>query len=239
MQTPAQAQDTKFTVDYPIDKVVFKKAGSQSIPHASSSADSVLITIPHGLPFAPLPIGTYSDDNWASSYDLGMGPYFYNTTFNAYGQRVFGNIEADATNIYVTLINYDSTTTFRYRVVALTPPNVPINTLADHVPRADGLLFSSDEQYLKVFMEDTVTIIDSTGAFGDETTTVAHGLGYIPTCLVFTEWGGKIRQIGSENSLGVAGITAGAYLTTNNLVMSYDPFFPGTLKLHYKVYLNA
>lgn len=237
VQPPNLAQKTIVTSDYPIDKVVFRKAGSTPVPKATTMSDSITITIPHGLPFTPLPIGTYSPDNFSTSQDFASGPYFYNPLFAQYGTQYFANIESDATNFYVKLISFDAARTMYYRVIGLSPVSIPPTPIKE-VDRAGGLFFNSDDNYLKIYSQNTVSINDS-GAFGFDSTVIDHNLGYIPTCLVFTEWGDTIRQIGSENSMGVTGIEAYAYVSPTQLSMFYDPYFAGLLKLHYKVYLDG
>lgn len=223
------------TTDYGIDKIVFRKPGSTFVPKASSMADSVLVAIPHGLPFTPLPIGAYSVDGFLTSQDFGTGTVYFDGV--QYGTDIFGNLEADSTYVYVLLISFAAARTFNYRVVCLPPSDAPSNTF-NRPDRSGGLLFSSDDNYLKIYKQGVININDS-GAFGFENYPVDHNLGYIPTSLVFTEWSGRVRQIGSENSIGVSGIDAFAYLTTDQLVMSVDPYFAGLLRLHYKVYLDG
>lgn len=237
-QTPAQARQTIVTSDYPIDKVVYKDAFAGAVPQAFSMSDAVLFTFPHGLPFKPLCIGTYSEDNFKTSYEFGNSPYYFNATFGQYGQRIGAVVESDATNVYVHAISFDAARTLYFRVVGLLPSNYSVGASVNSTERANGLLFNSDDNYLKIYLQGVIDINDS-GAFGLTNYPVTHNLGYIPNALFFTEWGGVVRNLGSENFIGVSGIDAFAWLTTTDAVMSVDPYFAGNLKLHYKVYLDA
>lgn len=223
------------TTDYGIDKVVFRKANSVFVPQSASFSDAVVVAIPHGLPFSPLPIGQYSIDNFATSQDFGTGTIFNRGTY--YDVDAFGNLEADGTYVYAIFVSFAAARTFRYRIVCLPPSDAP----AGEVPkpeRAGGLLFSSDDNYLKIYDQNVLSINDN-GAFGFTNYSINHNLGYVPTALVFTEWGGRVRMVGSENSIGVTGIDAYAWLTETQLTMSVDPYYAGLLRLHYKVYLDG
>jgi hypothetical protein len=238
MASPSEARDLILSSDYTIDKVIYKHQFSQSIPHAVSLSDSVFITIPHNLPFAPLMIGVFSDDNFATSYEFGSGPYFYNTGAMLWSDRIAAVVESDSTNVYVTAINFDTTRTFYFRLIGLPPTDLSGDPTVDSTDRASGLLFNTDDNYLKILDQNTITHVDD-GSVGYTQLTVGHSLGYIPTGLVWSEFGGKIRQISAENYVGVAGVDNLAYFDQTNLYILTDPFSPMTIKFHYKIYLDS
>ncbi|MBM4644794.1 hypothetical protein GS464_20250, partial [Rhodococcus hoagii] len=108
---PANAKKFRYISDYPVDKVIWRNRGSQSIPHAVTITDTVEITIPHGLGFRPLVRGIYSEDNFSNYFEIGNDPWFFNSAFGMWGQRLSAQVYSDSTNVYLVFINFDSTRT--------------------------------------------------------------------------------------------------------------------------------
>ncbi len=233
----SESKKLTLTTDYPYDKVVFKRSGTISVPKASSIADAVTVTIPHGLPFTPLCVGSYSNDSWATSFDFGSGSIQFVAAFNQFMNSPFGVVESDATNIYATFINFAATTTFAYRVTALQPISIPSNTSIAESPVTYGLYMDSTENYLKIYDQGTISVNDS-GSAGFDVRSVTHNLGYIPVVLIFSTWDGRTRLYGSEQAIGVSGVEAYSTLTTTTLNMYFDTYFAGLFTMHYRIYLD-
>lgn len=236
--TPQDARNFLFASDYPVDMVIYKHAESRTLATAGSIGGSVTFTVPHGLPITPLCIGSYSDDNFVTSYSFGSFPYFYNPTYSQFTQRIAAVVESDATNIYIRAINHDAAREFKFRVVGLAPPEIPTNTVIPATNDADPFLLNTDYNYMKIAEQGKIAHTDD-GSFGFQTEIVIHGLGYIPTALVFSEYQGRTRLAGAENAIGSAGIDTFVYLNETSLVIETDPFTATTTNFYYKVYLDA
>lgn len=229
----ANAKEFLLTTDYPTDKVSYKTAGSTVVPTAVSMSDTVLVTIPHGLGYAPLCIGTFSEaSDFSVYYEFGNSPYFYNSTFAYWGPRISVVVESDAINVYVYLINFDSSRTIYYRITGLVPSGVtsgvPLTT------NRGSFQFNTDNNYLKVHLNSIHTGNYSGGA---ATVTIPHDLGYRPMAFVFSELSGRVRRSGAENAIGVTGVATTSYVDSVNLYVIVDSF-ASSVKLHYRVYLD-
>lgn len=225
-----------FTSRYDVDKVIVKKSGSISVPQAATISDSVLVTIPHGLGYAPLCLGQFSESSdFSTAYEFGNPPYAYSATFAQWLPRIDGIVESDATNIYITLINFDTTRTLYYRTIGLIPSGVTSSPYMDVSDRNDTL-FNAQDNYLKIFMDSKVS--NAFDGANDQTFSILHGLGYRPMVFVFSEEGGKIRRAGAENQAGVTGIFSRVTVDTANLVINADVTFATTLTYHYRIYLD-
>lgn len=230
-------QKFKFTSDYPVDKVIYRHTDTQTVPHAPTASDSVTYTYAHGLGFRPLVRGIYSDDGFSTYYEFGNDPYFFDTTFMTYSQRISATAYADATNVYVTVINWDTTRSMSWKVIGLYPADggtlaAPTNTGGD-----SKFLFNSDYNYLKL-IDDSVTTLTTSGA-GFQNVTVTHSLGYAPMFMAWTEFGGYTRPVGTENAVGVTSVGANAYATTTQAVVELETYIPVAMKVHFKVYADA
>lgn len=234
--TPQEAQKTVLNTDYPVDKVGFRYQSSITVPQASSMADSVLVTIPHGLPYTPLCIGSFSEfSDFSVYYEIGNPPQFYFALFNSWGDRISVTYESDATNIYVYLINFDTTRTIYYRISGLVPSNATSTPKLTSLSQK-SLIFNTDNNYMKIFYNQRTTY--SVGMSGLLTATIPHELGYRPTALVFTEdEDGRVRLSGSENSVGITGMASTSYVTTTSLIVDLDTVFTN-VALHCRIYLD-
>lgn len=228
-------QDCIFTTKYPIDKVVFKNEGTVSVPTAASPADYTTVTIPHGLGYAPLAIGSYSDDDFATTYNFGSPPYAYNGGAMLWMPSINGIIESDATNIYIYFQSVLSTRTHYYRVVALIPSGITSSVAMDNTTR-DNTYFDTTNNYLKI-LEDEQTTVSVTST--PQTITIPHNLGYEPMAFVFSEESGVIRKAGSENAILITGITTTAYVDTTNLYITASKTSTADMTFHYRIYLDA
>lgn len=234
--TPEQARKTRITTDYPIDMVVGRTNGSRAIPTASSMSDAILIQIPHGLGYAPLPIGTYSDQSdFSVYYKAGSSPKFFNTVVQQWWDQYLMAVETDAVNIRLFFINWVSTRTFYYRASLLAPSDATVTPLVPSSDRQDTYI-NTDKNLMKIFDSKKVTYtIPSSGYL---TITVPHNLGIIPKAMVWSEVDGVIRQGGNENAIGVTGIAATTTMDTANMYIFIDSFIYPTVTIHYRIYLD-
>ena len=231
--TPADAKKFLFATDFPIDKVVYKREFSASVPKANSMADSQLYTFQHGLPFTPHCIGIYSDDDFDTTYDFGNGPEFNDPTFNSWSMQFGAVVESDSTEVRVRAINWDTTRTFKFRIVGLAPNVTPSNSTDFKTTRVDDFLLNTDYNYLKIFDQGSRTI--STNG----TQTISHGLGYPPSILAFSEYNGIVRRVSSENYVGIAGPTTRVSTTDSTLTLEVlDNFVSIPVTIHYRIYVD-
>lgn len=217
---------------YPIDKVIFAQSITRTVPQATNMSESVLFTINHSLGFAPLCTGVFSFDGWATSYAFGNGPYFFNTSFMQNMMEIGAIVESTSTQIRVMAINWGSSKTVEFRIVGLAPSSTP-----DGMPAynsQDDFMLNSDYNYMKIIDMGT----RSRTTVG--TSTVNHGLGYPPQALVFSEFGGIIRRVSSENFIGVTGIATEASVDSDNLYLTVVDNFAGiNVKMHYRIYADG
>jgi hypothetical protein len=236
MANPARATLSLLIPDYPPDKICFKKRGVISVPQAPTISDSTSVVIPHNLGYAPLPLGIYSIDNYATWFEFGTSPYQKSPTFGSWGPIYLSVIEATDTNITVAIFNDSGATqSVSYSIVCLVPDNIDTNTLMDINERND-ILFNSSDNYLKTYLDNSFS--GSFDGLSSQTFTIPHNLGNLPLALVFSEESGIVRRAGSESQLGVTGIDTKAALDNTNLYIYGDAFFAMDIKYHYKVYLN-
>jgi hypothetical protein len=234
--TPANVKKFRYISDYQVDKVVWRSRGSQSIPHAASTSDSVTITIPHGLGYRPLLRGVYSDDNFVSYYEVGNDPWFYDPTYLMWSQRLVMQVSSDATNAYVSILNWDTTRTIAWRLIGLAPSDMP-SAAVTRPPTGDGgFFFNSDYNYLKLLRDDKQTI--TMPPFTSTGVSVNHGLGYRPIALAWTEFSGRTYQAGTETALGVLPVYSKPY-TTDSLFVCELEGGGVDVTVHYKVYLDS
>ena len=232
----ANATSFKYTTDYPIDKVIYRTSGSESIPHASFVAEAVTITIPHDLGFRPLCRAVWSEDGFATYYEIGNDPWFFDATFGYWTQRIVTQITSDATNVYMTFLNWDTTRTLAYKIIGLAPTDMPASDITP--AQGDGSFrFNTDYNYLKILDQGVETV--TLGSFGSSTDlTVGHLLGYRPLALTWTEFDGKTYQSGTENVMGVSSANSTTHVTDTSLVTSIESSGAASVDVHYRIYLD-
>lgn len=234
--SPATAKLFSYTSDFPIDKVIWRNQGSESVAHATTPSDVELVTIPHGLGFRPLVRGIYSDNDFVDYYELGNDPTWING--GNFQNRLTAQVSADATNVYLALLNFDTTRTFKWRLIGLAPTDMPA-VASFATPKGDGNFYlNTDYNYLKLFSAGKTTV--NAAAFGNATATIAHGLGYIPLAMIWTEFGGVTYQQGSERLIGVTGWGSTSNITSASLVvnMTNDTGAPASADVHYRIYID-
>lgn len=162
-----------FYSKYPTDKIILLKTTSFSVP---GSSGGYKVTVPHGLPFAPLVNGNWSlTPDFSVQYDYSSGPYPSGVTYTLFGRIV--TISADATNIYFNTDNIGTTATFYCRVFGIAPAD---NT--DEVPKttqdSSNLIFSTENNMPKLFDEGVMDLPATSTS--SNTIPIYHNLGYFP-----------------------------------------------------------
>lgn len=234
-----EAQNLLLAAETIPDKVVYRKSVTYSVPVATTIGDYHEYTFAHGLPFIPLIIGSYSDDNFATSYDLGVGPYGTLTAFGYDGFTLIAHAYADATNITIRIISHNTTRNVTVRLVGLlsgvsstTPVSVDIE------PVADNLLFTCDDNSLKhrTWFNYNMTT-NGLGTFVTQSFTT--GLTTPLTLMCFINEGGVISYLNTRNAIVASGVNFGM-LTRNNLItLGVEDSSVKTVTLIIKGYLDA
>lgn len=225
-----------FTTDYPIDTVVGRINGSTSVPQASSMADSILVTIPHDLGYAPLCIGTWSEDSdFSTYYKFGASPRFFNPQFQFWMDRIIANVESTPTHVRLLMNNWSSTRNIYWRVSFLAPTTAT-NTPIPPANQRQPLYLNTDLNLMKLYDADLIT--QSTPGSGVVTRTISHGLGIVPIALAWSEVDGVVRTSGDENAIGATGVATSLRVDENNLYIDFDTFVYGSVDVHYRIYLD-
>jgi len=222
---PASVADAKqmlFTSDYPSDKVVYLNEFSIVVPVTASDSH----VIAHGLSFTPVVAMV-----WSPNSDFSVS---YTTADTAYNESVSGGLPtgmffealSDGTNIEILLFNNTGgPQTVYFRLFAFMPSNVNVDTPFT-ANAADDFIFNTDYNYTKLYLNgraDTTT-----------TTTINHGLGYIPQVALWNENAGtfSIQFIATyDPSNG----TVGAQITDQDL--NILPFATPDFS-HYRIYID-
>lgn len=190
---------------YKMPWIVWKKEYSVSIP---ASMGYVTTSFPHGLPFTPLLVGSWSNKaNFQPSYDL---------TVDVPGGSTGGQVplvcqvSADATNINIMAINnVDSAPVCYLRLMAFAPPDYQGEVTP--VDYQSPFRYNSKYRYQKIFMA------------GKTTGELIHNLGYIP----------QVRIWQSSLSDSTHAVPARCDITTQALTT-----YSSTIPYWYHIYLD-
>lgn len=223
------------------DQIVWRKEVEYSVPIASSIGDYDEYSYEHGLPFIPMIIGTFSDDDFATSYEFGTGPYEYLPTYAQAGFSMRAHAWSTTTHVYVRVQAHNSARTVKVRLIGLSPTGVGISE-GDSVetpPIQDGLLFDTDQNYLKHYTLTAINMTsDGTGnyVYQDYLTEVDHPL----TSLCFIYEDGKLSYGNTMNSIsGGAGVSFVTISRANFLRLGVSSFSTKTVMIIIKTYLDA
>lgn len=223
------------TSTYPIDKVVYLKSGSFSMPGPSNTT----FAYAHGLPFTPLCGGNWSTDptfGLQYEYSTGIFPssnpgYVFNTIFNVY---------ADATNIYITGDNIGSTMTIYFRVYAFEPSNSSA-LLPSIASQGDEFVIDSRLNYPKLYLNNYIDL--PAGGVSDSFVYVDHNIGTIPQVMAWVTYDTfngvslvpAIHPLGTSNSAS-QGIT----LVAGDARIAFGiPAFADPHRAYYRIYLDS
>ncbi len=234
MTSIASQKHMKFTSDYPADMVMFLTSGSATVPNGTFDALPG-ITIPHGLPFVPLPRIV-----WSNTPDFAVANTFsdsalYGTGFtSSAGQQYI--VTATATDVRIQRYNNSgSSKTVYYRIYCFAQSDTDVNSEVEFTKNsADKYIFNSDYNYMKLL---------KTGRLTPGAPVYTHGLGYTPRVLV---WGvvtgvnsfadpNVQAQIISTDPAGSSGITSGVFIDNNNITWLNPNTFS---KVEYRIYLD-
>lgn len=208
--------------DYPVDKIVYLKEASYTFDPAVSFGD---VTIPHGLPFTPLPVL-----QWSFNADFGVayedntgpfpGPYGFPFTFTLV-------IQADSTNIKIRSNSTIGAQLAYVRLFCFAPSDYT-GEVASTASVGDSFVLNSDNNYMKLVDSGKVSVASG------GTATVAHSLGTYPHVLAWLETStGIVMQM----SLSYPLVNINMEVGTTGLTIRNDSF--NILTTHYRMYHNA
>lgn len=190
---------------YKMPWIVWKREYTVSIP---ASTGYISISFPHGLPFTPLLIGS-----WSNRADFNPS---YDVTVTVPGGSTGGQpkyvcqVSADATNVNIMAINNaDSNPVCYLRLMAFAPPSYQGEVTP--VDYSSSFRYNSKYRYQKIFMA------------GRTTGPLQHNLGYIPQARI---WWGSLSDA-NYAAPGPCAITA-QNLTTDS----------STIPFYYHIYLD-
>jgi hypothetical protein len=216
----ANAKNFFINSDYPMDKVIYQLSGSQSMTGGTS------ITIPHGLPFAPLVdmVWSYNSD-FSVSYSDNAGPA---------PSAVFGwvfdlqvTVQADATNIYINSGGPASPATVYYRVFAFQPDDSNASLPAT-VSAGDSFVLNSGYNYAKLLNAGHTAY--GTGAVN---LVIPHNLGYIPQLKIWL----KTTRVNPLDYLADDSFSWQVDATTSSITISNSSVLTaGTI--YYRIYMD-
>lgn len=233
---PDKARNLLLTTDYPIDTVVGRISGSTFVPQATNMSESIFIDIPHGLGFAPLCIGTWSESSsFNTYYKFGSSPKFFNSNFQFWMDRIIANAESTPTHIRITMINWSSARNIYWRVSFLSPTNATDTPIPSATDRQDFYL-NTDLNLMKVLTADRVSV--SIPGSGSTTLTIPHNLGRVPIAMSWSEVDNRVRSTGNENAIGVTGVDTALRADNTNVYIDVDSFVYPSVIIHYRVYLD-
>lgn len=208
-------RDFLLNTDYEMDKIVFFHEGSLGV---NENAD-----IPHNLPFTPLVFGVCAFN--ADFSDARTIPYEQITQANTIQFETY----ADSTKIHVDFTNFESSPArVYYRIYAFEPSNsaadVPYTS-----PYARQFILNTDYNYCK---------LKQTGvANGNTSTTIPHGLGYLPMVMVWSEKDGQIKpEVTNFWNDPYSNLPFGTLVTEAAVTFEYSD--TGNNLIHYRIYYD-
>lgn len=227
---PSVQKGLTFSGDYGMDKWVSYKTGSVT---SSGSGGTNTASVAHNLGYTPLVYTQWSEvaDFSVPRENLQNPADLYSTT-----EPWIIRTAADRDNLYFYLQNWGgSSKTLYYRIWALAPTNVsqPVATTAG-ISGLTPLVFNGEQNYLKPYLTNVIVVASSS--------TVDHGLGYLPTTMVWVE-GNAFVGVTPVGTM-IAPVTSPVvysdgiptpftpHVTTSQLV------FPQSGTFHYRIYVE-
>lgn len=200
---------------YPIDKVIAIKSGSYLIKNQNELSDTLYVA--HGLPGKALGITVFSNySDFRDTYDEGY-PQYVNP--GEYGMRV----RVTNSNIEITGWNQSNNNyTVYWRTFLLESSETSYDVKYTAVD-ADIFQFNSEYNYSKLVKEGVVT----------STTTITHGVNFVPQTLIWMDNGTWIERLTSVNNANKA---AEFPDNTTILLRPGSTGVAGVSKLHYRIY---
>lgn len=162
--------------DYPMDKVVYLKSGSDV-------CDNHTIVLAHGLPFAPLINGYWSfTSDFSTCYEFSSGTFPSPNPSFLFSRTVEVQY-ADTTNIRLPTTDLvGDSKPFYYRIFGFQPDDSNV-LLPPLMSSGDNFFIDTDYNMMKLYQVGHVTVAPLGSA------TVTHGLGYLPHMLLWVNQG--------------------------------------------------
>ena len=228
----ANANNLLLTTDYPIDQLIFLKEGSVTVPDATDDITPG-ISIPHGIPFAPLPLLSWSNTSDFAITNTVFDAALSSTIFTTgVGQQY--DVSANGTNVLIDRYNRSgSSKTLYYRIIAFATSNADENSeIAETATYDNEFILSTDYNYMKLMF---------TGKLTTGLNSFTHGLGYTPRVFAWQKTGSSYSpliaaQLIDIDPTGSVGATSGLYV--NDTVIKW--LNPNTYsEIEYRIYAEA
>ncbi len=210
----ANANNFILNTDYPMDQIIYMTSGSYT--QVGSGDVGTTISIPHGLSFRPLLIGS-----WSTLSDFSITKEMFMPIYSDV-DGTYVSIYSNDTNLLIHgFKNTTGNQTIYYRVFGFMPSNVnvDVNTTASN---SDIFVFSTDYNYTKLLYSGIATAA--------ATTTITHNLGYNPQVIAWA------KDISITYGTGVINQDYDSYITvTTTTVVIHS-----TAKdVHYRIYADG
>lgn len=215
MMTPAQAKQCLLTTDYPMDKVIGMRSGSQSVPFNTSLATEIL----HGFDYRPLAMTTYSTDS-DFSISKDEGAMLYGSPDKQLGVMSY----TDETKMTLAWFNNTGSAKTVYWRTYFLPPSDADDAAANWTSADTGnFIVNSDYNYSKLYMAGKTPA----------NSTVYHNLGYKPQIVVWQNIGyGVTRMTSPSSNLSFAPYGSSVRVFDDRIIVSADG------ECHYRIYLD-
>lgn len=242
MTSFANSQQLLFNPEYYPDKVIYRNSVTYTVPAATTLGDYHEFTLAHGLSFIPLIIGAYSDDNFSTSYDFGIGPYGTLTTFGFDSYTMTAHAWADSTNITIRAISFNTSRSITFHIVGLAPGVFSTGTLGtaniDIPPVQDNFLLTTDDNILKHYSFGTTTMTtNGAGTFVYQSYTTDNSTPL--TMYGFIKEDGKVSYMNTMNSITSSGVNFAMLSRANSLTLAVESSLVKTVTIFIKTYLDA
>jgi hypothetical protein len=225
------ARNFSVNTDSPIDQLMFLASGSATV--SNGTTDFIPgISVAHSLPFAPLPLLTWSNTSdfaivniW---FDAAVSSTFFTT---ATGQQY--EISADTTNVKINRYNTSgSDKTLYYRFICFAPSDADVDSeVLETATNDNGFILNTDNNYMKLGFIGK--LVDSTP--------FSHNLGYTPRVLAWQKTGTSYSPIIAASlvdtdATGAGGQTEGLYI--DDTVIKW--LNPSTYdEIEYRIYMES
>lgn len=200
-------RDFLLNTDYEMDKIIYFQNGSLD-------AGQYDIDIPHKLGFTPLIFGVCAfNEDFSDSRSV---PFDYTTQ----SDTIQFTAAANSTNVRLSYINYNGTPNkIFYRIYGFEPDGTH-NKVSPTSKYAQNFIINTDYNYCKLFEKGAT----------EPTSTITHGLGYIPQTLAWIDTGTWIRPAEESST------TSKIIVTDQNISFQYPAL--GISKIHYRIYFD-
>lgn len=213
----ANPKNFLFHSDYPIDKILFTTQGSVTL-----KGESKEVRVPHGLPYIPLVLGSWSfDQNFENTYEFG-----YSILLDPSISQVA--CSTDSNDLVFTTSDVHAGKTIFYKIFGF-PPTTYTGDFLSFNGDISGLNFNSDLNYLKLEKEGSVFVTNNGQAI------INHDLGYKPFVFVWQDIEGRISRF-NNSPIEFEGVNI-----TDSSIIFKNPFEVNSGKditYHYRIYID-